>query len=112
MKSFKLLLPAVALAMAGIAGAGVRSDADVPSVVVQYGDLNLNSKAGVLKLRARLRSAARDVCSALDTSVLGKHGRYEACVDDALSKSIAAVGNVHLGHYHRYRTFPAVLASS
>jgi UrcA family protein len=112
MRSFKLLLPAIALAMTGIATAGVRADAEVPSVVVQYGDLNLNSKAGVLKLRARLRSAARSVCSALDTSVLGTHGRYDACVDDALSKSIAAVGNVNLSNYHRYRIDPSTLASN
>jgi UrcA family protein len=111
MKSFKLLLPAIALAMTGIATAAIRADADVPSVVVQYGDLNLNSKAGVLRLRARLLGAARSVCSALDTSVLGTHGRYEACVDDALAKSIAAVGNVHLSNYHRYRILPAVLAA-
>ena len=50
MKSFKLLPLAIALAMTGIATAGASADAEVPSVVVEYGDLNLQTQAGVLKL--------------------------------------------------------------
>jgi UrcA family protein len=112
MKTFKLLLPAIALAMTGIASAGTRVDAETPSVVVHYGDLNLNSQAGVLKLHARLRSAAQGVCSSLDSRVLGLLEQYESCVAKALTQSVAAVGNESLSKYHRYGIKPAVLASN
>jgi UrcA family protein len=112
MKSFKLLPLAIALAMTGLASAGTRVDAGTPSVVVQYGDLNLNSRAGVLALHARLRSAAQDVCSPLDSRVLGLLEQYESCVDDAVAQSVAAVGNDSLSKYHRYGIKPAVLASN
>jgi UrcA family protein len=112
MKTFKLLLPAIALAMTGIASAGTRIDADTPSVVVRYADLNLNSPAGVLKLHARLRSAAQDVCSTLDSRVLGLLEQYESCVADAIAQSVAAVGNESLSKYHRYGIKPTVLASN
>jgi len=112
MKSLKLLSIAVALATSGIASAGTRVDVGAPSVVVRYGDLNLNSRAGVLTLHARLRSAAQDVCSPLDSRVLGLLEQYESCVADAISQSVAAVGNDSLSRYHRYGIKPAVLASN
>jgi UrcA family protein len=112
MKPFKLLLPAIALAMTGIANAGARVDGATPSVVVRYGDLNLTSQAGVLRLHARLRSAAQGVCSPLDSRVLGLLEQYQSCVADALSQSVAAVGNESLSKYHRYGIKPAVLASN
>ena len=112
MKTFKLLLPAIALAMTGIASAGARVDADTRSVVVHYGDLNLNSQAGVLKLHARLRSAAQDVCSTLDSRVLGLLEQYQSCVADALTQSVASVGNDSLSKYHRYGIKPAAVLAS
>ncbi|MBC8026395.1 MAG: UrcA family protein [Steroidobacteraceae bacterium] len=112
MKSFKLLPLAIALAMTGIAAAGTRVDTEVPSVVVEYGDLNLNTNAGVLKLHARLRSAAQNVCSPLDSRMIGRLGEYAACVTKAVTQSVAAVGNDSLSKYHRYGIKPAVLASN
>ena len=112
MKSFKLLLPAIALAMTGIATAATRVDAGIPSVVVQYGDLNLGTQAGVLKLHARLRSAAQDVCSPLNSRVLGLLEQYESCVDKAVAQSVAAVGNDALSNFHRYGKKPSLLASN
>lgn len=112
MKSFKLLPLAIALSMTGIASAGTRVDAAAPSVVVRYGDLNLNTPAGVLKLHARLRGAAQAVCSPLDSRVLGLLEQYESCVADAIAKSVASVGNDSLSKYHRYGIKPAVLASN
>jgi UrcA family protein len=112
MKSFKLLPLAIALAMTGIANAGTRVEPTAPSVVVRYGDLNLNTPAGVLKLHARLRGAAQEVCSPLDSRVLGLLEQYESCVADAIAQSVAAVGNESLSKYHRYGIKPAVLAST
>ena len=112
MKSFKLLPLAIALAMTGVATAATHVDAEIPSVVVEYGDLNLNTKAGIVKMHARLRSAAQNVCSPLDSRVIGRLGEYEACVSKAITQSVAAVGNDSLSKYHRYGVKPAVLASN
>ena len=112
MKSFKLLLPAIALAAAGIASAGTQVEAGVPSVVVQYGDLNLDSQAGVLKLHARLRGASQDVCSSLNSRVLGLLEQYQSCVSNALARSVAAIGNESLSKFHRYGVKPALIASN
>lgn len=112
MKSFKLLLPAVALVAAGIASAGTRVAAEVPSVVVQYGDLNLESQAGILKLHARLRGASQEVCSSLNSRVLGLLEQYEACVSNALARSVAAIGNESLSKFHRYGVKPALIAAN
>jgi UrcA family protein len=94
----KLLPLAAALALSGIAVAGSRS---VPSVVVSYADLNLNSSAGVTSLHHRIRNAAETVCSQLQTRVLGLREAYEQCVDDAISSSVAAVDNANLSNYHQ-----------
>ena len=112
MQSFKLLLPAIALGVAGIATAATRVAPEVPSVVVQYGDLNLNTQAGILKLHARLRGAAQNVCSPLNSRVLGLLEQYESCVNAALAQSVADVGNESLSKFHRYGVKPAVLASN
>ena len=83
MKSIKSLLPVAALAISGIAAAG---SPDSNSVVVRYGDLNLNSQAGVKSLHKRIRNAAESVCSELNTRVLGLRDVYDQCVDEAVSE--------------------------
>jgi UrcA family protein len=86
------LLPvAVALAFSGVASASISKD--VPSVVVKYGDLSLNTEAGVATLHARLKAAAKYVCRPLESRVLGLREQYERCVSDAVKQSVAAVGN-------------------
>jgi len=96
----KLLPVAVCLALSGVAAASTPKD--LPSVVVKYGDLNLDSKAGVASLHARLKTAAKSVCSPLDSRVLGLRDHYERCVTDAVSQSVASVGNSSLSQFHRY----------
>jgi UrcA family protein len=109
MKSIKFLLPVAALALSSIAAAGTR---DVPSVVVRYGDLNLNSHAGVAGLHKRLRNAAESVCGDLNTRVLGLNNAYNTCVADSLSNGVAAVGNPNLSSFHANKGKGAVIASS
>ena len=92
MKSIQLLVSVAALSIAGIAGiagASNRVSSDVRSVVVKYGDLNLESAQGVATLHTRLRTAAKSVCAPLDTRILGLR---DACVSDAIKRSIADVG--------------------
>ena len=97
----KLLPLAAALAFSGYAGAST-TDIELPSVVVKYGDLDLSTKSGVTSLHSRLRSAARQVCSELDSRVLGLREEYERCVKDAITQSVAKVGNRNLSQFHRY----------
>ena len=95
----KLLPVAACLALSGVATASIPKD--VPSVVVKYGDLSLDTQAGVASLHARLKSAARYVCSSLDSRVLGLREQFDRCVSDAVKQSVAAVGNEDLSRYHR-----------
>ena len=97
----KLLPVAAALALGGLAHGSTRSQ-QVPSVVVKYGDLNLNSVDGIAKLHARLRGASQEVCSALDNRVLGLREEYDRCVSDALIRGVADVRNEKLTTFHRW----------
>ena len=87
MKTIKSLVSVAALAISGIAAAG---SPDAHSVVVRYGDLNLNSQAGVKSLHKRIRNAAESVCSELNSRVLSLRDIYDQCVDQAVSDGVAA----------------------
>lgn len=99
MKSNKLLLSVVALALSGIATAAPRGDA---SVVVRYADLNLASVAGVASLYKRIRNAAESVCSPLETKTLILRDAYKQCVAEAVTNAVTAVGNGNLANYHAF----------
>ena len=109
MKSIKFLIPVAALALSGIAAAGSR---DTNSVVVRFGDLNLNSQAGVASLHKRIRNAAESVCSELDTRVLGLRDAYDECVAEAVRAGVAEVANSNLTNFHESKGKVAVLASN
>ena len=110
-KPFIKLLPvAAALAFSGLAHAGTPKN--LPSVVVKFGDLSLDSKAGVATLHSRLRNAAATVCGPLNSRVLGLRDQYEQCVSDAVTQSVAAVGNSNLSNFHRYGGRAGFIASN
>jgi len=110
----KLLPLAAALALSGVSQAATKIDRQtgVLSVVVKYGDLDLATKDGVTKLHARLRGAAKQVCSPLDSRVLGLREQYDACVTDAVKRAVADVGNPNLARFHRYGRHVSEVASS
>jgi UrcA family protein len=95
----KLLPVAAALAISGLAQATTITR-DVPRVTVKYGDLDLDSIDGITRLHARLSGASRQVCSKLDSRVLGLRDDYERCVSDALRRGVADVDNDKLTTYH------------
>jgi UrcA family protein len=101
---------AAGLALSGSAAASTRDD--VPNVVVRYGDLNLDSREGVARLHARLSSAARTVCSAFDSRILGVRKQYDSCISGALTQSIDAIGNENLRNFHRQGVRRFVLAAN
>ena len=109
MKSIRFLLPVAAFALSGFATAGSR---DTSSVVVRYGDLNLDSRAGVVGLHKRLRNAAESVCGNLNSRILGLDDAYKACVAGALDNGVAAVGNQNLTNFHATKGKGVVVASN
>lgn len=109
MKSFKSLFAITALSLSGLAVAGAP---DVNSVVVRYGDLDLDSQAGIARLHKRIRNAAESVCGPLETRILGLREAYESCVDAALTDGIAAVGNPNLTQFHANKGRRVVVASN
>jgi UrcA family protein len=107
--NIKTLLPIAALALSGLATAGSR---DVNAVTVRYGDLNLDSQAGVASLHKRIRNAAESVCGHLETRILGLHAAYDTCVDEAVAKGVANVGNANLSRFHAVKGNVVVVASN
>jgi UrcA family protein len=109
MNYIKTLLPVAALALSGFATAGTT---ELHSVVVKYGDLNLNSQLGIARLHKRISNAAESVCNQLETRLLGLRAAYEECVADALDDGVAAVDNPGLSQFHAARGRHQVLLSS
>ncbi len=110
MNSFKLLTAAVAaLALGGIAQAGAQRE--TVSVVVKYGDLDLESDQDVRTLRKRIRNAARSVCGSIDTRILGLRDAYEDCVEEAFTDGVAAVGNPKVTNYRPATRLPEVASN-
>lgn len=111
MKSIKILMALAALSVTGVATTQAATR-DSNSVVVRYGDLNLNSQAGLKTLHKRIRNAAQSVCSPLETKVLGLRADYDNCVEQAVEEGIAAVGNVSLSQIHATMSKRSLLASN
>ena len=95
--------------MSGVAAAAVPNR---EGVVVHFGDLNLNSQAGVVSLHTRIRNAAESVCSPLDLRILGLRDQYDECVKEAVNNGVAAVGNANLSNFHASKGKRVVVASN
>jgi len=106
---FIKLLPVVALAVSALAHAATP---EAQSLVVRYGDLALNTKAGIASLHARIRHAAETVCSPIESRVLGLREQYQQCVRDATAQSVAAVNNPNLSRFHRFGPGAVVVAAN
>jgi UrcA family protein len=109
MKSIKYLLPLAALAMGGVAAARTPH---LESRVVHYGDLNLNSRAGVASLHQRIRNAAESVCGDMNSRILGLKDAYDLCVAEAVTQGVTSVGNENLSNFHSSKGKLAELASN
>jgi len=102
--SIKLLAAALLAASFGVA-------ATVPAVAappvaaettsVRYGDLDLDSAAGIAQLYARLQVAAEKVCdSRFHPGTLVVSASWRTCVADALTQAVAAVDRPAVTAYH------------
>lgn len=107
--NIKTLLPIAALALSGLATAGTT---ETNSVVVKFGDLNLDSQAGIASLHKRISNAAESVCDGLETRILSLQAAYKECVANAVDGGVAAVDNVKLSQFHAARARHQVLLSN
>jgi UrcA family protein len=82
---------AAAAALFGFATLSLaRSDDDLPKVTVNYADLDVSHPAGAAVLYRRIRVAAKEVCSSLDSRVDGGK-QLDACIDQAIVDAVNAV---------------------
>ena len=67
---------------------------------VAYGDLNLDSDQGTKVLYARLRNAARYVCSPLEGRDLSQKNLWRACFDNALASAVVQINKTSVTALH------------
>jgi UrcA family protein len=73
------------------------------SKIIQYGDLDLSTDAGVQALYERIKSAARHVCY-LEMSEhpgIDLQARYFDCYEDAVANAVKQIGEARLAALHR-----------
>ncbi|HEU4625181.1 MAG TPA: UrcA family protein [Steroidobacteraceae bacterium] len=68
------------------------------SIVVQFADLNLDTRAGAAHLLRRIRNAAERVCANPDRS-LEKRMQEKACIKFAISNAVATVDRPMVSQY-------------
>lgn len=68
---------------------------EVPSVVVSYADLDMNSDAGRTQLHRRLVGAARDACGVGGSAITSLQDKMQAarCYKQSLARAEAALAN-------------------
>jgi len=88
-----------ALAVSPLARAG--SELGVPSSVVRFHDLNLNSVQGVRTLYGRIRRAAGEVCAPYEaTDSLIPSAAWRSCFEQAVAGAVRRVDSPLLTAYH------------
>jgi UrcA family protein len=99
--------PAVAafgvLSSFGVSAQATERGAETPAVTVSYGDLNLNTSAGVEALYARLRAAARTACDVRGGRPLAEQVLARTCYHEALGAAVDGVQSLTLSALHRER---------
>jgi UrcA family protein len=72
---------------------------DAYSVTVQFADLDLNREAGIARLYARIKGAARRVCDQQASDLLATRQSYPVCVKRAVSTAVARIDRPMLSDY-------------
>jgi UrcA family protein len=88
------VLAAAGTTVAQPAGAGPRS------VVVRYGDLDLQNPAAVQTLYRRIRFAAREVCGPAPPRELDRRQPWLECYRAAVAEAVAQTGHAGLEALH------------
>jgi len=85
------------------AGAGMAQAAEPTqplTKIVHYGDLNLDSEQGTQALYARLRGAARQVCSPFESSEFPRQRLWKKCFNNAVADAVGEIGATRLSALH------------
>jgi UrcA family protein len=77
---------------------------DVPSVMVQYSALDLNSDEGARNLYRRITTAARAVCPEADQRDLGGFAQSKACRSEAIARAVRDIHSPRLAALNSART--------
>lgn len=95
-------LLAGSLAQASIAQAD--AGADVPTALVRFHDLDLNSARGVQTLYGRIRVAAAEVCAPLEPAgSLVPSAAWRSCMQSAIATAVRRVDSPPLTAYYERR---------
>jgi UrcA family protein len=91
---------AIAAALGPLSAAASSNGADIPSRVVSYGDLNLESHEGISRLYSRIKSAAKEVCEPAVFSVTSAYLLQARCQERAVVQAVADVRSTRLMTLH------------
>jgi UrcA family protein len=96
------ILATAVVAFAGVSkgGGALAAEPVTYSKTVTYGDLNLDSAQGASALYARLRHAAREVCSPLESKELSLRSAWQTCVSNALTSAVTQVNKPNVTALH------------
>ncbi len=109
MTTVNLFRTAIAVALFGAASGfaampAVADESDAPQTTVKYGDLNISTTQGAAALYARIRSAAKAVCSQFDGPVLAAYAQRDACVNKAILGAVNKVNSAALTALYSAKT--------
>jgi len=105
MKTFTKITAATLFAIAALSGATANAGDAVPSQVVKFGDLNLNSAQGAATLYTRILIAARNVCPGDDSDrQLRPIRSRQSCMDAAIERAVRQVNSSALSAYYSAKT--------
>jgi UrcA family protein len=102
---YRFTTPTMMFALAlGFQSAHAAPPQDVPSVVVQFADLDLSRSEGARVLYQRLKRAAEAICAPLDDRELARHMHFTACLQNAISTAVVKVNRPALTAYYTAKT--------
>jgi UrcA family protein len=91
----------VAIAYAAGGGSALAQQPTEPETKkVTFGDLDVDSPEGAKALYTRLRSAALQVCSPLESRELSRMIAWQTCVSSALSSAVAQINKPKVTALH------------
>jgi UrcA family protein len=106
MKFRSTILTALTLLGLGAGFATVHADESnvIPTKTVSYADLNLDNDVGAKEFYARIRAAAKLVCSGYSDRDLATTALREGCVDKAVASAVSQAHNAKLSALYTHAT--------
>lgn len=89
------------LSIAGTASLAADTAAEPAQVTVKYGDLDLQSEAGLRLLEKRVTRAAHSVCPNVRSREIQRKAAGKACVDQAVRQALGQVEQWQLANAAR-----------